>query len=149
MNNLGFITYRCRLVHDIYLCYIYNIDLFVVVILIMMVWYEYSRFGLHLYICLFVINGVPYTTIIQNHENQYRIYIFYKEIIPTRTYNIQSWWGHFATKTLIIECLWVLSVHGSMLMFLYDALFGTLDWYKKSNSVLTPKFVLRVRFHIA
>ena len=24
---LGFITYRCRLVHDVYLCYIYNIDL--------------------------------------------------------------------------------------------------------------------------
>ena len=59
VNNLGFITYRCRLVHDIYLCYIYNIDLFVVVILIMMVSYEYERFGLHLYIYLFVKNGVP------------------------------------------------------------------------------------------
>ena len=36
------------------------------------------------------------------------------EIIPTRTYNIQSWFGHFATKTVLIECLWVLSVHGSL-----------------------------------
>ena len=34
-------TERYRIVHDIYLCYIYNIDLFVVLILIMMVWYEY------------------------------------------------------------------------------------------------------------
>ena len=52
-------------------------------------------------------------------------------------------------KTLLIECLWALSVHGSTLMFLYDAIFGTLDSYKKSNSVLTPKFILWVRFHIA
>ena len=77
------------------------------------------------------------------------IYIFYMEIIPTSRYNIQSWFEHFATKTLIIECLWVLSVQGSMLMFLYDAIFGTLYSYKKSNSVLTPKFFLWVRFHIA
>ena len=41
LSNLGFMTCRYRIAHDIYLCYIYNIDLFVVLILIRMVWYEY------------------------------------------------------------------------------------------------------------
>ena len=80
--------------------------------------------------------SIPYINLL--HGNYTHKYVQHTVLVWT-----------FAIKTLLIECLWALSVHGSTLMFLYDAIFGTLDSYKKSNSVLTPKFILWVRFHIA
>ena len=61
------------------------------------------------------------------------------KLYPQEQYNIRSWFGHFATKTLL-SVYEFFSVHSSSLMFVYDAIFGTLDSYKKAIQFWHQKY---------